>query len=167
MNTLEENRKRGRKNRARGGAFEREVRADMEKKRWFVTKWLNNVEFTETESEAINNQLQAIGTGINAKRMAKIIPAKHIFNPFTKAMSAGNGLPDFLAFKPIKCWTTGSMQRPYEVIGVEAKVGKYLDAEEKEKFDWYLRNKIFSKILVAFKNKKRHLEYYEYGTKIK
>lgn len=44
----------------------------------------------------------------------------------------------------------------YEVIGVECKVGKYLDKAEKEKCIWLLENKVFSKILIASRYKEKN-----------
>ena len=46
-------------------------------------------------------------------------------------------------------------KRLYEVIGVESKSNGYLTKEEKEKVKWLLKNKIFSKILIAKKSKVR------------
>ncbi len=43
----------------------------------------------------------------------------------------------------------------YEIIGVEVKSNGYITKEEKEKCNWYLKNNIFSKILVASKGEKR------------
>ena len=56
------------------------------------------------------------------------------------------GFPDFVAFK--------NLHLGYKVIAVECKTGKYLDKEEKAKVKWYLDNNIFSKIFVAYEDKK-------------
>jgi hypothetical protein len=42
------------------------------------------------------------------------------------------------------------MKKLYEVIGVESKKAKYLDAKEKKMAIWLLDNKIFSKIYIAY-----------------
>ena len=112
----------GRKNRNRGRVFESKVRADLESKDWIVAKWANQVDLE-------NN---------------KLVPAKHKFNFFTKVMAMGTGFPDFIAFKKIGIDNV--------IIGVESKVGKYLDKIEKVKAQWLLDNKIFSEIRIAYKD---------------
>lgn len=125
----------GKKSRAAGNRFELKVRHDLEDKGWTVCKWANNVEFDD------------LGKG-------KLIPAKHTFNPFTKAMSAGNGFPDFVAFKkqpiPWDCNCSG-----YDVIAVESKMTGVLDKKEKLKVEWLLTHEIFEVILIASKGDKR------------
>ena len=69
------------------------------------------------------------------------------YNPFLKALSIGTGFPDFIAFK--------RKGKRYDVIGLEVKRNGWLDKIEKEKCRWYLKNKIFSKILIAKKGGKR------------
>ncbi len=76
-----------------------------------------------------------------------------------RGMMLGAGFPDFIAYKKIK----GS--KYYEVIGVEVKADGYLTSEEKEKCKWLLKNKIFSKILIAKREKDGHrisIEYKEF-----
>lgn len=111
----------GRKNRARGGEFERKVRIDLENKGWVVNKWMNNVDLSA----------------------GKIVPAKRRFNPFAKVMAIGTGFPDFICFK--KNGTS------FDVLLLEVKKNGYLDKEEKEKSLWYLENGIVSEILIAKK----------------
>jgi len=53
------------------------------------------------------------------------------------------GFPDFVMFKKYH-------DDLYEVQAVECKTAKYLDKEEKAKVQWYLDNKIFGKIYVAW-----------------
>jgi hypothetical protein len=130
----EEKRRQGRLNKAAGRRFEMSVRKDLESDGWIVCKWANNVE---------NN---------------KLIPAKHKFNPFTKVMSYGNGFPDFVCFKRIRTAGVGLSydyeDKPlYEVIGVESKMGSYLDKNEKVKCLWLINNKVFNYILIASRNK--------------
>ena len=79
-------------------------------------------------------------------------------------MRVGNssGFPDFICFKRT---FTGITVNAYEVIGVESKMTGVLDAEEKEKCRWMLRNKTFSKILIAKKTKVKNrivIEYEEF-----
>ena len=67
----------GKKSRRDGMAFERKVRADLEKKGWIVDKWTNNV----------------------AEYPQKLYPAKS--NRFNMRST---GFPDFIAFKYL-IWT--------------------------------------------------------------
>lgn len=121
----------GKKGRAAGKRFEAQVRKDLEKDNWIVVKWTNQIDFTTN----------------------KIIPAKNKFNPFLgRVMSEGSGFPDFLAYKLLNIGT-------YEIIGVESKLGKYLDTEEKKKAQWLVDHKIFKKILVAYKPQRGEIKY--------
>ena len=52
------------------------------------------------------------------------------------------GFPDFVCFKGHAGY--------YQVEAVECKTRKYLNKEEKAKVQWYLDNKIFSRIYVAY-----------------
>jgi hypothetical protein len=120
--------KLGKKSRAAGKRFELKLRASLEKEGFIVTKWANQVDI-------INN---------------KLIQAKSKYNPFLKrVMNEGSGFPDFLCYR-IK---NGINNR--DIIGAEAKLGKYLDAEEKKKVDWLIKNKIFDEIRVYYPGKKR------------
>lgn len=113
----------GKKNRKLGADTELRARADLESKGWIVDKWSNNINLTDDKLVKVKNKFRGVG-----------IP-----------MMLGAGFPDFIAFRKIK--------RGYEVIGVEVKTNKYLDQAEKEKCKWLLKNKIFSKILVAYREK--------------
>ena len=144
----EKNIKRGKKSRKSGADFERRVRADLELKGWIVDKWTNNV------SEVFE---QDIGEYVR-----ELIPAKNKFRGKGIPMMLGKGFPDFIAFKFYRGYNE---TKTYEIIGVEAKSKGYLDKEEREKCQWYLRNHIFSKILVASKVKIKnriHIEYREF-----
>lgn len=128
--------KKGRKSRARGARFELKVRDDLKSQGWIINKWMNNVNFEKNE----------------------ITPAKRKYNPFMKAMVIGTGFPDFICFK--------KSNEKQEVRGVEVKSQGYLDKEERKKVEWYLKNKIFSKILIAKRAKKRgQIEYIDLGEK--
>ena len=129
-------RAQGRKNRAAGARFELKVRNDLEKDSWVVDKWTNNVDLEER----------------------KLIKAKRKFNPFLKILGLGTGFPDFIAFK-----RKGKL---YEIIGVEVKANGWVDKNEKEKCSFLLDKKIFSKILIARKGKKRgEIEYTDFKEK--
>ena len=129
--------KQGKKNRLSGADFERRTRENLEECRWIVAKWPNNVDL-------VNN---------------KLVPAKHKFNFYTKVMSLGTGFPDFIAYQfennMVFKLQSGEIftKKLYEVIGVECKVNGKLDKEEKEKCQWLLEQGIFSKILIAHKEK--------------
>jgi len=115
---------KGKKSKSSGSLFELKVRKDLEEKGWIVVKWSNNIDEN------------------------KIIPAKRIFKRFNKnmgVMTIGTGFPDFLAFQEINEY--------YKIIGVEVKSNGLLQKIEKEKCSWYLKNKIFSEILIAQKDK--------------
>jgi len=121
------NGKRGKKNRASGARFELKVRTALEKDGWILDKWTNNVDLKED----------------------KLVKSKRKYNPFLKILSIGTGFPDFIGFRLCK------NGKNYEVIGIEVKANGWLDKSEKEKCKWYLDKKIFPKILIAKKGKKR------------
>ena len=130
---------RGKNSRAKGARFELKVRKDLESKGRIVDKWTNNVDLIE----------------------GKIIPAKRKYNPFFKALSIGTGFPDFISIRQIS-------EELYSVIGVEVKINGTLSKEEKEKCQWYLKEKIFSKILIAKsirQGKKINIEYDDFSEK--
>ncbi len=130
------NGKRGKKNRSSGARFELKVRSAMEKEGWIIDKWTNNVDLKED----------------------KLIKSRRKYNPFSKVLSIGTGFPDFIGFRLAK--------ENYEVIGVEVKVNGWLDRSEKEKCWWYLEKKIFSKILIAKRGKKKgEIEYINFFEK--
>ena len=120
----------GKKNRASGARFELKVRADLEKMGWIVSKWMNTVDF---EKEG---------------NLGKLVSAKRKYNPFRRALGIGVGFPDFVCFRKAE---NGN----YEVIGLEVKGNGYLDQKEKGMCHWLIEHKIFSRILIAKKGKKR------------
>lgn len=113
--------KQGKLNRLAGARFELKVREDLEKMGWVVSKWMNTVDYEKN----------------------KIIPSKRKFNPFFKTMTIGTGFPDFIAFK--------KTENGFDVIGVEVKSKGLFDKIEKGMALWLLKNKIFSRILIAKK----------------
>jgi len=131
--------KKGKISRARGARFELKVRNELIEKDWIVDKWSNNIDFEK----------------------GKIVPAKRKYNPFKKVMVIGTGFPDFIAFKK-------TSQKNYQVIGVEVKINGILSKIEKEKCSWYLKNKIFSKVLIAkavMNGRKINIEYIDFVKK--
>lgn len=127
---------RGKKSRAAGARFELKVRNDLEEQGWIMDKWTNNVDLEEN----------------------KLVKAKRKYNPFKKVMVIGTGFPDFIAFK--------RKGKNYEIIGVEVRGSGWLDKSEKEKCKFLLNKKIFSKILIAKKGKKRgEIEYIDFKKK--
>ena len=131
--------KQGKRNRAAGSRFELKVRKDLEAQDYIVSKWMNNVVFEDG---------------------GKIVPAKRKYNPFLRALSVGTGFPDFICFKASK--SKG------QIIGVEVKRQGYLTKDEKEKCRFYLKKKVFSKILIAKaiqKGRKINIEYIDFNKK--
>lgn len=129
MITKEQRQKKGKKSRAMGSAFEKKVRVDLVEKGWIVDKWGNNIDLKED----------------------KIVQVKPKWNNFTKTMMMNSGgFPDFLCFK-IHSKTLKPIL--YRFIGVESKMNGVLSKEEKEKCVWYLKNNVFSRILIASKEK--------------
>ena len=138
----------GKKSRAAGQRFESKVRKDLEEKGWIVTKWMNTV---DCDSEG---------------KIGKLIPAKRVYNPFMKAMTIGTGFPDFVCFKKVneEEYIDGTLLpkkyqneigKFFEVIGLEVKSNGYLDKIEKGMCFWLLKTKVFSRILIASRTKKR------------
>lgn len=119
----------GKKSRAAGQRFERKVREDLEKRKWIVSKWMNNV------------------------KDGKLVQSKAKFRGNKIPMAIGTGFPDFLVFRR-RTETKGVVN--YEIIGVESKINKYLDKKERKNCEWLLDNKIFDKIFVAYKVKKKN-----------
>ena len=132
----------GKKNRQAGARFELKVRSDLESKGWIVDRWTNNVEIkTFIEQESTGETFIDKKDGKIIKE-GKLIKAKSFMG-----RSRTNGFPDFIAFK--------SLHMGFIVQGVECKSNGYLDKEEKEKCVWLLENNIFSKILIAMKDKNK------------
>lgn len=127
-----EKRKLGKKSRAQGMAFELKVRHSLEKDGWNVAKFSNNVDL----------------------ELNKMIPCKHKFNFFTKAMTIGTGFPDFII------WNLNTRK----IIGVESKLNGTLDKVEKLKCSWLLKNNIFDEIRIAKKIKVGRCVEIEYKT---
>lgn len=162
MPTKKELSKRGKKSRAKGQRFEAKVRSDLEKKGWIVSKWMNTIEYSKEEG------------------IGKIVPAKRKYNPFLKALSIGTGFPDLICFRgidktnneetidgtPIPEIYRKDQKKIFDVIGVEVKGNGYLDQIEKGMCIWLLTNKVFSRILIARRGKKRgEIEYIDFKEK--
>ena len=137
---------RGSKSKAAGGQFELRVRKDLEEKGWIVDKWSNNLDLEENKI-------------VPCKR--KTIPLKYGMagikgNPFIRMISTvGTGFPDFIAFQKME-------NGLFKIIGVEVKMNGTLSRIEKEKCEWYLKNGIFSEILIAGKVKEKNRVRVEY-----
>ena len=139
--------KRGKKYRAMGSQFELRVRKDLEEKGWIVDKWSNNLEIKKYD----NDEGDFSGD-------IKLIPAKHKFRGIGIPMAMGTGFPDFMAYR----FLPNDIKKLAEVIGVESKLTGELDKKEKRKCRWLLDNGIFSKILVARKEKVKNKIVVEY-----
>lgn len=128
--------KQGKKNRAAGARFELKVRNKLGTDGWIVDKWTNNVNLEEKELVKVKNKF--LGPG--------------------KPMMLGAGFPDLIAFR--------NSGKKYEIIGVEVKGNGWLNKIEKEKCEFLLDKKIFSRILIAKKGKKRgEIEYINFKDK--
>lgn len=127
----------GKNSRKQGKAFELKVRHDLEKKGWIVERWSNNVDLEK----------------------GLLISAKHTFNPFTKAMSAGNGFPDFLAicepeFLNIKPQNVdGCSSKLMSIQLIECKMNGKLDKIEKDKIEW-IKNNLKIPVIIAKKGER-------------
>ena len=114
----------GKRNRKKGEYWESLVRRDLESQGFIVNRWSNNV--TEGELHAARN--------IPFKRYA-------------------TGFPDFMAYmergapRPGK----GGYGNGFLIVFVECKYNGRLTKEEKEKIQYYLKNRICHKFLVAYK----------------
>lgn len=133
--------KQGKRNRAAGARFELKVRQKLEEMGWIVDKWTNTVDY---EKEG---------------NIGKLVAAKRKFNPYSRVLGIGTGFPDFICIKNIG-------NGKFDVIGIEVKGNGYLDKKEKGMCLWILENKIFNKILIAKKGKKRgSIEYIDFEKK--
>ncbi len=110
----------GKRNRAAGSRFELKVRKELEDNGKIVDKWTNNVNLDER----------------------KLVKVKNLFRGKNIPMMLGAGFPDFIVIKQIR-------EASYDIIGVEVKINGLLSKIEKEKCRFYLKQKIFSKILIA------------------
>ncbi len=167
----------GKKSRAAGQRFEKRVREDLEKKNWIVDKWSNNIEFGFYEGcpqKFISRKWKDL-TLKNGKHypgpVARLVQAKpkYLFmNGAMKMVGNSSGFPDFVVWnKDLNLEVEKQLRREKHhcvgIFGVESKMNGILDAEEKEKCRWILRNKIFIRILIAKKGKKRgEIEYVEF-----
>ena len=128
--------KQGKRNRAAGARFEVKVRNKLGTDGWIVDKWTNNFNLEEKKLVKVKNKF--LGPG--------------------KPMMLGAGFPDLIAFRLKK--------KDYEVIGVEVKGNGWLDKDEKEKCKFLVEKKIFNRILIAKKGKKRgEIEYIDFMEK--
>jgi hypothetical protein len=151
---------RGKKSRAKGQRFELKVRQHLESIGWTVSKWTNTVDYEKN----------------------KVVPAKRKYNPFSKVMTVGTGFPDFICFRIIDKKENeetisgtlipnskaGDEKKTYEVMGLEVKGNGYLDQIEKGMCFWLLKNKVFSRILIARRGKGREdngIEYIDFEVK--
>jgi hypothetical protein len=88
---------------------------------------------------------------VKMEKKGKLINAKHTFNPFTKAMSAGNGFPDFVCFKYETLIDTNVL---FMIRLIECKMNGKLDKIEKEKVEW-IKSNLKIPVIVASKGEKR------------
>jgi len=143
----------GKKSRAAGQRFELKVREDLEKKGWIVAKWTNNVEFHNDED--VHDLPFVVG---------KLVKVKNKFLGPGRPMMLGAGFPDFICYLYTGLEEINHDRKKglnffsialYNIIGVESKMNGVLDKQERAKCKWLIENRIFSKIYIAQKGKKR------------
>ena len=158
---------KGKKSRAQGADFEKRVRADLESKNFIVDKWSNNVEFGHTDTHdgkfvPVKWKDLTLKNGDHYPGpVARLVQAKPKFLFIKGRMQmVGNssGFPDFVVWHKdlnlqVEKQLKGQDHHCVGTFAVESKMTGILDAEEKEKCRWLLRNKIFTKILIASKTK--------------
>ena len=105
----------GKKNRRKGGDFEREVKADLRAKDWIVDKFSSNIEVYTQEDEVTSGE---------------IITGKMAYNPFRKMVCAGTGFPDFI------CFDVTPTKHKHKILFVECKLNGTLSKQEKLKMEW-------------------------------
>lgn len=145
--------KLGKKSRAQGVAFEKRVFEDLKSKGWIISRWPNKVELIRVIDKAEIREISIMSNGMidpayNVKDShveGKLVQAKAKWIN-GRIIGMNSGFPDFIAFRKVTSFD-------YQVIGVESKITGELDKAEKEQINWYLDNKIFSKILIAYKTK--------------
>ena len=143
--------KQGKRNRINGTNFERRVRSDLESKGRIVDRWTNNL--SDYPEENINLPSEE-------RKDRKLIPAKS-----NRFRARSTGFPDFIVFVMMKMdkeleivGDKSGKVHPgiaYDIVGVECKINGKLDKIEREKCKWYLKNEIFSQIIIASKHKKK------------
>jgi hypothetical protein len=137
--------KMGKASRKAGKAFEIEVRNDLESKGWIVVRWDKNIKLEiQTKSPDVDFEEEGNKKIIKIteyqRTVGKLITAKHTFNPYTKAMSAGNGFPDFVCIKFIPDVQRLNHDFLFDVKLVECKMSGKLDRLEKDKIEWIKQN---------------------------
>lgn len=171
---------RGKRNRARGKAFELKVKSDLESKGWIVIRWDKNIEFGNLlqSNELSKKQLSDLkklmeknketyfcGADVSTERIGKLIQSKPKFNPFTHSlMMNSSGFPDYICISQ----NISGNCLGWQVQLVECKSGdekhKYLDFIEKEKAKWITENLhipviIANKIKVGRRIEIKYLEF--------
>ena len=136
--------KRGKDSRRKGKDFEIRVRKDLEEKGWIVCRFDNNVKEDKL---------------IQAKMSWRRTP----FGMFPVNLSPG--FPDFISYK---LRFNDDIVSGYDVVGIECKTNNKLDRIEKESCSWLLKEGIFSKILIASREKIKnriHINYENFKEK--
>lgn len=128
----------GKKNKAAGLRFERKVRKELEEQGYIVSKWQNNIKIKEILTIAPDIIIEG-----------DIIPARTGFGGYKNFRIHQSGFPDFII------WKTIGSKDGYEIIGLECKINGLLDKIEKEKVRLYKEKMVFSKFLLAKKQKNK------------
>lgn len=190
MATKKENSLRGKKARASGQRFEARVREDLEGMGWIVDKWTNTVDYDRDGK--IGKVVPAKRKWNPFKKVMVIGTGFPDFIAFRSKANEKNDFPLGEGFCEkcenksfgylieenfMNCEFCGEIinsdlpksaegnSDKTEVIGVEVKTNGYLDQTEKGMCFWLLKNKIFSRILIAKKKKVKNrikVEYKEF-----
>jgi hypothetical protein len=188
--------KQGKLNRAAGQRFEAKVRSSLEEMGWIVGKWMNTVDYDRegktgkvVPSKRKYNpfkKVMVLGTGFpdfiafrnnnwKYNKTNKELPLmkgfcenckKESFNhEITKGFINCDFCNEPITSMPLEK-EEESKNNQVEIMGIEVKSNGYLDEIERDMCRWLLQNKIFSRILIARKGKKRgKIEYINFSEK--
>ena len=171
--------KRGKLARASGMRFESKVRENLENMGWIVNKWVNTVDYEKNKvvpaKRKFNPFLKTLTIGTGFPDFVCFRKIENKLNSESKTAS-----PEKIEEEFYEVYRTNKnssdknipekVENIYEVIGLEVKSNGYLDQIEKGMCFWLLENKIFSRILIAKKNKKGknlEIEYVDFKEKYK
>ena len=105
----------GKRNRRKGGDWEREVRADLESEGWIVVKFANQINLDYDGDKLFEG---------------RFVLAKSYYNPRRKGFMMGAGFPDLIVFEK------SPKGEKHKIRFVECKINGTLGKEEKEKMAW-------------------------------
>lgn len=148
----EDRKKLGKKSRAQGAIFEKRVFEDLKARGWTVSRWPNKVEVGKVEDVK-----GLVVGGIQIKKWVhgKLVQAKAKWIN-GRVIGMNGGFPDFIAIVKVEDNPNLMIPKVFQVLAIECKTNNQLDKAEREQLNWYLENKTFSKIIIAYKTKKKN-----------